>query len=260
MKEPPATESHPWEKLAQVYAESREFSADMLVEWPAQLRLVGDFNGKHVLDVGCGTGDKARFFAENGAASVLGVDASAGFAKQWAGHVVCPNLVLAQGSFETLQTLPQLQQKRFDLIVCFQALMYAQDLEGTVSALAGLLLPGGTLTISVPHPFRFAILKGEIEGWQHGFAYQQTQPYRYPSPWKPDLLLEHAMPRISDYLNAIASAGLHLRACEEPAVTHELRNAAPEKAAWMDRYVGIIIFQTDLLPSRRLESRTALDQ
>ena len=153
MKEPPAPGSHAWEKLAQVYAESREFSADMLVEWPAQLRLTGDFNGKHVLDVGCGTGDKARFFAENGAASVLGIDASAGFAKQWAGHAACPNLVLAQGSFEALQSLPLLQQKRFDLIVCFQALMYAQDLEGTVSALASLLLPGGTLTISVPTPF-----------------------------------------------------------------------------------------------------------
>ena len=232
----------------------------MLVEWPAQLRQAGDFNGKHVLDVGCGTGDKARFFAESGAASVLGIDASGGFAKQWAGHAACPNLVLAQGSFETLQTLPQLQQMRFDLIVCFQALMYAQDLEGTVSALARLLLPGGTLTISVPHPFRFAILKGEIEGWQHGFAYQQTQPYRYPSPWKPDLFLEHPTPRISDYLNAIASAGLHLTACEEPSVTDEFRTASPEKAAWMDRYVGIIVFRTDLLPGRRLESRTALDQ
>ena len=251
MKEPSAPESHAWEQLAQVYATSRELSADMLVEWPAQLRLTGDFHGKHLLDVGCGTGDKARFFADNGAASVLGIDASNGFAKQWAGHQPCPNLQLAQGSFETLRALPQLKDRRFDIIVCYQALMYARDLQGTVQALAQLLLPGGTLTISVPHPFRFALLKAEIEGWQPGFAYQHTQPYRYPSPWKPELLLEHAMPRISDYLNAIASAGLQLTACEEPAVTDNLRAAAPEKAAWMDRYVGIIVFRSDLLPSRK---------
>jgi hypothetical protein len=33
--------------------------------------------------------------------------------------------------------------------------------------------------------------------------------------------LEHPMPRIGDYLNAIASAGLRLTACEEPCVTQE---------------------------------------
>src|SRR5664279_1353585 len=84
MKDPSASVSHTWEQLAQVYATSRELSADMLVEWPAQLLLVGEFKNKQVLDIGCGTGDKARFFADNGAASVLGIDASNGFAKQWA--------------------------------------------------------------------------------------------------------------------------------------------------------------------------------
>jgi hypothetical protein len=97
--------------------------------------------------------------------------------------------------------------------------------------------------ISVPHPFRFAILRNEIEGWGHGRAYQMTAPYRYPSPWKSDLYLEHSMPRISDYLNAIADAGLRIQSVDEPAVTEELRAVAPEKAAWMDRYVGIFLIR-----------------
>jgi len=52
------------------------------------------------------------------------------------------------------------------------------------------------------------------------------------------------MPRVSDYLNAVVSAGLRVIACEEPPVTDELRALAPEKAEWMDRYVGIILFRT----------------
>lgn len=52
-------------------------------------------------------------------------------------------------------------------------------------------------------------------------AYEQAESYRYPSPWKAEISLEHPMPRISDYLNAIASAGLRLTACEEPCVTQE---------------------------------------
>lgn len=247
MKDQPSTTSSRsvWETLAQVYAESRQVSADKLIEWPAQRNLAGDFRGKRVLDVGCGTGDKARYFAEEGASSVIGVDASSGFAGNWVEHANCSNLDLVQGSFDALTTLPNIARKAFDLIVSFQALMYARDLVGTIKVIASLLADHGALVFSIPHPFRFAILRNEIEGWGHGFAYQQTESYRYPSPWKAEVSLEHPMPRISDYLNAIASAGLRLTACEEPCVTQELREIAPEKAEWMDRYVGIILFRAD---------------
>jgi SAM-dependent methyltransferase len=238
--------SQPWNSLAQVYAASRQFSADQLVEWPAQLKMCGAFEGKRVLDVGCGTGDKARYFAEHGAASVVGVDPSVGFAENWNNHAGYSNLLLMIGGFENLSALPSLATRQFDLIVCFQALMYAASLTETIRTLRNFLAPGGDLVISVPHPFRFAILRNEIEGWSHGYAYQKVAPYRYPSPWKEDLLLEHAMPRVSDYANAIAAAGLRIEAVDESAVTEEFRKIAPEKAAWMDQYLGILIFRAHL--------------
>ena len=238
--------AQPWEALAQVYATSRQVSADQLIEWPAQLRICGAFQGKRVLDVGCGTGDKARFFAEHGAASVIGIDPSQGFSQNWISHDACSNLSFAIGGFEELPALPALASRQFDLIVSFQALMHAANLAEAVKQLGNLLAPGGDLVISVPHPFRFAILKSEIEGWGHGYAYQSTTPYRYPSPWNEDVLLEHAMPRVSDYANAIAAAGLRIEAVDEPAPTGALRESAPEKAAWMDRNVGILIVRAHL--------------
>ena len=247
MKDQPSTfkSSRAWETLAQVYAGSRLVSADKLIEWPAQRALVGHFRGKSVLDVGCGTGEKARYFAEEGASSVIGVDASSGYAENWAKHAKCSNLELIQGSFDDLASLPNIEGKAFDLIVSFQALMYARDLVNTIKVIANLLVDGGAFVFSVPHPFRFAILRNEIESCGHGFGYQQTEPYRYPSPWKADVFLEHPTPRISDYLNAITSAGLRLTKCEEPCATQEFREIAPEKAEWMDRYVGIILFRAN---------------
>jgi ribosomal protein L11 methylase PrmA len=130
--------------------------------------MEGEVRGLEVLDVGCGTGEKARYFAEDGA-----------------------------------------------------------------------------LVASVPHPFRFALLKSELGDWGPGAPYQHTAAYRYPSPWKPEISLEHAMPRVSDYLNALTGAGLRLVQCEEPAATEDFRRIAPEKGAWMDRYVGIMIFRAE---------------
>ena len=165
-----------WEALAQVYAASRQLSADQLIEWPAQLKMCGTLQGKRVLDVGCGTGDKARFFAEHGAAEVVGIDPSQGFAPNWKGHAGCPNLSFALGSFENLATLPAVASRNFDLIVCFQALMYAASLAEAVQMLRSLLAPCGELVISVPHPFRFAILRHEIEGWGHGWRAPAVAP------------------------------------------------------------------------------------
>ena len=242
-EDPKPQPAHPWDELAQAYATSRRVSADRLIEWPAQLKMCGDFTGKQVLDVGCGTGDKARYFAEHGAASVAGVDPSQGYAQNWAGHADCPNLTLARGGFEDLSALPAVASRRFDLIVCFQTLMYAANLELAVKTVRARLAPGGDLVLSVPHPFRFAILRNEIEGWGPGEAYQRTAPYRYPSPWKEDAFLEHAMPRVSDYVNAVTAAELRIEAMDEPAPTEEFRKLAPEKAAWMDRYVGILLLR-----------------
>lgn len=45
-------------------------------EWSELQKLLPDFKGKRVLDLGCGYGWHCLYAAQNGAASVLGVDIS----------------------------------------------------------------------------------------------------------------------------------------------------------------------------------------
>ena len=45
-------------------------------EWQAFQKMLPDFSGKRVLDLGCGYGWHAAYAAERGARSVLGIDIS----------------------------------------------------------------------------------------------------------------------------------------------------------------------------------------
>ncbi len=222
---------------------SRTLSLDKLVEWPAQLSLVGDFRGKEILDVGCGLGEKSRYFATHGAASVLGLDSSLAFRGHWSRQARIANLSAVLGDMNELDQVPELPGKDFDLIVAFQTLMFAKDLGQVVKEIASKLKRGGILVCSVPHPFRFVALKKETDDIEYGRAYSYARTYTYAVFGNPFVTLSHHVARFSEYLNALADAGLTLERVEEPVVTDHLRALAPEKAAWMDRYFGIVLFR-----------------
>ena len=45
-------------------------------EWPALQKILPDFTGRRVLDLGCGYGWHCKYAAEHGARAVLGIDLS----------------------------------------------------------------------------------------------------------------------------------------------------------------------------------------
>ena len=93
----------------------------------------------------------------------------------------------------------------FDLAVCALALSHLEDLEAGVGELARVLRPGGTLVISVLHPFQ-ALL-----GWQAPFTDVEGRR---------GFVREHPHTH-ARYLAAFRSAGLAVRDCVEPELGTE---------------------------------------
>jgi 2-polyprenyl-6-hydroxyphenyl methylase/3-demethylubiquinone-9 3-methyltransferase len=134
---------------------------------PLRLEYIGErcggFQGKEVLDVGCGGGILAEAMARAGA-SVTGIDLSEkalGVAKLHrleSGIAVDYRLVAAEA-------LAVEQPGRFDLVTCMELLEHVPDPASTVAACAALVKPAGLAVFSTINrnakAYVFAVIGGE---------------------------------------------------------------------------------------------------
>ncbi|MDI5890846.1 methyltransferase domain-containing protein [Halomonas rhizosphaerae] len=104
-----------------------------------------DLRGQPLLDVGGGLGQQADWFAARGHAVTLAEPSGEMLAQareQLAGREV--NVLQAP-----LQALPELAPGPWPLIVCHAVLEWLADPRGALATLAGLLSPGGQLSLMV---------------------------------------------------------------------------------------------------------------
>lgn len=117
-------------------------------EWPELQKLLPGFQGKRVLDLGCGYGWHCLYAAEHGAGYVLGTDISEKMlevARQKAGAL---NIAYRRCSMEDLA----FEDESFDVVISSLALHYIESFEGLVHDVYRWMTPGGAFVFSVEHP------------------------------------------------------------------------------------------------------------
>jgi len=229
-----------WARLAPDYERARlqEDSLDRLLEWPAERSLIGEVTGATVLDIGCGNGQKAAELIQLGAASVVGIDI--------AGHFIEPiprGLHLVQGDLSDLDREPAITGRLFDRILFLQSLVYARDEVHTLRTARDHLSSGGFMVVARSHPIRFAVERSEKNGTTIGEEYYSTEPYSYASGWNADVMLTHRGGTVADMINTFAAAGFQIESAVEPQLGGEDRRRYPHKQAWLNKYLGIIVFK-----------------
>ena len=138
-------------------------------EWHALRNMLPDFDGKRVLDLGCGFGWHCAYAAAHGAVKVVGVDCSEKMLAQ----------ARSQNGAETIEyVLKPIEEAvyeadSFDIVLSSLALHYVESFAGVCKNMAQCLTRNGDFVFSVEHPIFTAYgnqdwiydSKGRIDHW-----------------------------------------------------------------------------------------------
>jgi 2-polyprenyl-3-methyl-5-hydroxy-6-metoxy-1,4-benzoquinol methylase len=199
--------------------------------------LVGTVKQKKVCDLACGEGYFSRALAERGA-HVTGVDISSVLlehARQRAGDLAITYI------HDDAQSLTQLADQSFDLVVCNMALMDIPDIGKTLGAVHRVLSPGGSLAFAILHPCfesPFHAPDSPIEVNENGeFVAIRVMHYLEEGHWNSGgdgmrgrVGAYHRT--ISTYVNALLTNGFQITGMAEPAVAAgDYRDLARQKGS-----------------------------
>jgi 2-polyprenyl-3-methyl-5-hydroxy-6-metoxy-1,4-benzoquinol methylase len=183
---------------------------------PALLDLLGPVEGKKVLDAGCGEGDISRTLAKKGAL-VTGIDASDILLDAAKGSEEKDKLGITylQKDVADLGDLAD-----FDLAVSNQLISVMPDHAAAFRELHRVLRTGGTLVVSVTHPF----FDGVGAGWVKE-ADGEVRWYASRYVARVEGTAAHGAPTyhrsFSDYITTAISAGFLLAGFREPVASIE---------------------------------------
>ena len=117
-------------------------------EWSELQKLLPDFRGKRVLDLGCGYGWHCKYAADQGAFSVLGTDLSEKMLQRAGQLNPAPQITYQRAAMEDLR----FAAGSFDVVLSSLAFHYVEAFGPLVERIYSWLAPGGDFVFSVEHP------------------------------------------------------------------------------------------------------------
>lgn len=117
-------------------------------EWHELKKLFPSFQGKRVLDLGCGFGWHCMYAAEQGAAHVAGIDISANMLQVAKEKTTYPQVEYQQLAIEDIDFAPD----SFDVVISSLAFHYIEAFQDICDKVYRCLSADGHLVFSVEHP------------------------------------------------------------------------------------------------------------
>lgn len=193
-------------------------------EWHQLKPLFPDLKNKTVLDLGCGYGWHCKYAADNGAASVLGIDLSEKMIAE----------ALKRNSHPSIQySLCGINEydypaEKFDLVVSNLALHYIKDIDEVYRKVFTTLKHRGIFLFNIEHPvFTAGINQSWIYDEKGNALYCPIDNYYYPGERKTMFLDQTVVKQhhtLTQILMGLISTRFKIEAVEEAMPPKEMMN------------------------------------
>jgi ubiquinone/menaquinone biosynthesis C-methylase UbiE len=189
--------------------------------------MLPNFEGKRVLDLGCGFGWHCRFAIENGAKSVVGVDISEKMLNEAKNKTNSKYIRYICMPIEDIA----FPDNSFDVVISSLALHYIQSFEDVLSKISKCLSVGGEFVFSVEHPIFtsqgsqdwYYDDKGNIVHWPVDLYY--TEGVRKANFLGEEVIKYHKT--LTTYINSLIKEGFELTGLVEPKPEENLLYTVP---------------------------------
>lgn len=196
-------------------------------EWHELQKLLPDFAGKRVLDIGCGFGWHCIYAAEHGAKSVIGTDISEKMLQVAREKTTSPVVTYQQIAMEDIDFEPN----SFDVAISSLAFHYTPDFSLICQKISQFLTTGGSFVFSVEHPIFTAQGKQDWIYDDNGNPqYWPVDRYFNEGERKSVFLGEEVVKyhkTLTTYLNTLLQHGFEITAIVEPQPAEHLLNTVP---------------------------------
>lgn len=210
-------------------------------EWHELQKMLPEFSGKRMLDLGCGFGWHCNYAAEHGAASVVGVDISEKMLAEARRKTTSGAVSYLCKPIEEIDFAPD----SFDIVIGSLAFHYVVSFSNICNTVASCLTNGGSFIFSVEHPVFTAY---GTQDWYYGQdgSILHWPVDRYFSEGKRDAVFlgEHVIKyhkTLATYLNTLLQTGFSITGVVEPQPAPALLETVPGMADELRRPMMLLV-------------------
>ncbi|MGI5896628.1 MAG: class I SAM-dependent methyltransferase [Oscillospiraceae bacterium] len=196
-------------------------------EWHVLKKMLPEFSGKRVLDLGCGFGWHCRYALEHGAAITVGIDISERMLAR-AKEMTCSDKAVYRCQPVEDYAYPE---NAFDVVLSSLAFHYVESFEEICEKVNRTLVPGGDFIFSVEHPVFTAYgsqdwiydQKGNILHWpvDRYFTEGRREAVFLGEP------VTKYHKTLTTYLNGLLRSGFEIREVIEPMPEESMLDTVP---------------------------------
>lgn len=196
-------------------------------EWHALKKMLPDFKGRRVLDLGCGFGWHCRYAAEHGAAAVVGIDISAKMLEEARLKTHSDIIDYIRVPVEEIN----FPNGSFDIVFSSLTFHYIESFENICRKIYDVLSDGGDFVFSVEHPVFTAY---GTQNWYRdedgNILHWPVDRYFSEGRRHADFLGEEVVKyhkTMTTYINTLLKTGFALKELTEPMPSDEMLETVP---------------------------------